>query len=372
MNRMYRNTYAEIDLNAIKENLHAIQINLGSKKRIIPVLKANAYGHGSVKVAEYLEEVGYDIFAVALLEEAMELRASGVRATILVLGWVAPHYAHLAVKHDFILTVFQKQWLKEVEALALQDTLQIHIKLDTGMGRNGLRNEAEVSGFLSQLSEMQFIKVTGLYTHFASADYKDSAYYKEQMHKFNQLVEIIFQIYKKESLMIHVGNSGASIQHAMDMPTYSRVGVSLYGMYPSSDIKAANLIKLKPALALKSEIVHVKKMHQGDRVSYGGSYIAKEGDWIGTVAIGYADGWLRKLQGSTVLVAGKRMSIVGRICMDMLMIKLDQHYKVGTEVTLIGKNGNAVISIDEIAERLETINYEVTTNITSRVPRIYK
>ncbi len=369
---MYRNTYAEIDLNAIKENLQAIQINLGSKKRMIPVLKANAYGHGSVKVAEYLEELGYDIFAVALLEEAMELRESGIKATILVLGWVAPPYAHIAVKHNFILTVFQKQWLEELDALDLQGTLQIHIKLDTGMGRNGLRNEEEVNTFLSQLSEMQLIKVAGLYTHFASADYKDSAYYKEQMNKFNQLVKIIFQVYPEETLMIHVGNSGASIQHALDMPTYSRVGVSLYGLYPSLDIKVANLVKLKPALALKSEIIHIKKMHEGDKVSYGGSYIAKEGDWIGTVAIGYADGWLRKLQGSSVLVAGKRMRIVGRICMDMMMIKLDQHYEVGTEVTLIGNSEGAVISIDEVAERLETINYEVSTNITSRVPRIYK
>lgn len=370
-NNMYRNTYAEIDLNALKHNLNAIQINLGKDKKIIPVLKANAYGHGSVEVAQVLEAENYDLLAVALLEEAMELRDAGIKATILVLGWVAPKFAYIATQHNFILTVFQTKWLEEIQNEDLKKELQIHIKLDTGMGRNGLRNELELMSFIHKLKDVPAIKVKGIYTHFASADHKDHTYFKEQLMKFDQLVNMINKIYSTKDLIIHVGNSAASIQHAKDMPDYSRVGVSLYGMYPSSDVKSTHLIDLKPVLALKSEITHVKQTKAGDKIGYASSYTAEEGDWIGTVAIGYADGWLRKLQNTDVLVAGKRMKIVGRICMDMLMIKLDKAYEIGTEVTLIGNSGDESISIDEIADHLETINYEITTNITSRVPRLY-
>lgn len=369
--KIYRNTYVEINLNTLKYNLEAIQINLGKEKKIVPVLKANAYGHGSVEVARFLEKEKYDFFAVALLEEAMELRESGIKATILVLGWVAPKFAYLAIEHDFILTVFQTKWLEELENCEIREDLNIHIKLDTGMGRNGLRNEVELLTFINKLAEIPLIKVKGVYTHFASADHKEFTYYKTQIKKFDQLVEVINQVYPKENLVIHVGNSAASIQHASDMPDYSRVGVSLYGMYPSEDVKDANLIELKPALELKSEIIHVKQTLEGDKISYAGNYVSKEGDFIGTVAIGYADGWIRKLQNTDVLVEGKRMKIVGRICMDMLMIKLDKAYDVGTEVTLIGSSGAETISIDEIADQRETINYEVTTNLTSRIPRIY-
>ncbi len=369
--KIYRNTYGKIDFYAIKHNLEVIQFNLGEEKNIIPVLKANAYGHGSIEVAKYLENEQFDFFAVALLEEAMELREAGIKATILVLGWVAPRYAYLAAQHNFILTVFQTKWLEEVQALNLEGKINIHIKLDTGMGRNGLRTEFEMKGFLNELINTEVIKVTGVYTHFASADHKDRTYYNGQLIRFNELTAMIEKVYPKKDLIIHIGNSGASIQHSKDMTAYSRVGVSIYGMYPSAEVKELATVKLKPALELKSEIVHVKQALADNKISYASTYTAKEGEWIGTVAIGYADGWLRKLQGSDVLVDGKRMKVIGRICMDMLMIKLDQEYDIGTEVTLIGEDGDEFISVDEIAEHLETINYEITTNLSNRIPRIY-
>lgn len=369
--KMYRNTYAKIDLSAIKHNLDIIKVNLGGKKKIIPVLKANAYGHGSVEIAQFLENQGYDFFAVALLEEAIELRKSGVKATILVLGWVAPRYAYLAIRHNFILTAFQVEWLESIQKLNLQGKLNIHMKIDTGMGRNGLRTEFEIMDFINKLKSIEEIELLGVYTHFATADDKDNTYYNEQVDNFHSLIKVVKITYPHKSLVIHIGNSGASIQYPNDMTDYSRVGVSIYGMYPSLAVKESASVKLKPALELKSEITHVKQTRAGDKISYGSTYITKKGDWIGTVAIGYADGWLRRLQGTEVLVSGKRMEIVGRICMDMLMIKLDQAYEIGTEVTLIGKSGDATISIDEIASKLETINYEVTTNLSSRIPRIY-
>ena len=368
---IYRNTYAKIDLNAIKHNLNVIQTNLGKEKNIIPVLKADAYGHGSVEVARFLESEHYDFFAVALLEEAMELREAGIQATILILGWVAPKYAYLAAQHNFILTVFQTTWLKEVRALTSEAKINIHIKLDTGMGRNGLRTETELQNFLNELSITSQIKVTGLYTHFASADHLEVDYYNKQVARFNELAPLVWQMYPKQDLTIHIGNSGASIQHTEDMTAYSRVGVSIYGMYPSHDLKQTAPVKLKPALQLKSEIIHVKQALAHDKISYSSTYTAQEGEWIGTVAIGYADGWLRKLQNSDVLVAGKRMKVIGRICMDMLMIKLDKAYDIGTEVTLIGEDHGAFISVDEIADQLDTINYEITTNLSDRIPRIY-
>lgn len=368
---IYRNTYAKIDFNAIKHNLEVIQFNLGEEKKIIPVLKANAYGHGSVEVAKYLESEHYNFFAVALLEEAMELRKSGVKATILVLGWVAPRYAYLAAEHGFILTVFQTEWLDELRALNLEMKINIHIKLDTGMGRNGLQTKYEVKNFLKELKNTELVKVSGIYTHFASADQNDHTYYNGQLIRFNELTSIVEKEIPTKDLTIHIGNSGASIQHSKDMTAYSRVGVSIYGMYPSPEVKQSTTVKLQPALELRSEIVHVKQALADNKISYASTYTAKEGEWIGTVAIGYADGWLRKLQGSNVLVNGKRMEVIGRICMDMLMIRLDQKYDIGTEVTLIGKDGDAFISVDEIAEQLDTINYEITTNLTKRVPRMY-
>lgn len=372
MNKMYRNTYAKINLDAIKHNLAEIQANLGNKKEIIPVLKANAYGHGSVEIARCLEEENYNFFAVALLEEAIELREAGVKASILILGWVSPNYVHLAIKHNFILTAFQTEWLNSVKKLYIKGKLNIHIKIDTGMGRNGINNEISLKKFISTVKHSSFIQVKGVYTHFATADQKNKTYYTKQIKEWKEYLTIINKYYSIDELMIHIGNSGSSIQYPDEMTHYSRIGVSIYGMYPSNVIKKEVLINLKPALELKSEIVNVKQTRGADKIGYGCTYIAEKGDWIGTVAIGYADGWLRKLESTEVLVKGVRMKIIGRICMDMLMIKLDKPYDIGTEVTLIGQSGHEFISVDEIAYSLKTINYEITTNLSSRIPRIYQ
>lgn len=367
----YRKTYVKINLDAIKYNLEAIQTNIGQQNKIIPVLKANAYGHGSVEIAKLLEKQNYDFFAVALLEEALELRESGVKTAILILGWVHPDYAYIAAKNNFILTVFQKEWLEKVEKLNLNKTLNIHIKTDTGMGRNGLKSEQEMQELIDTLIKIPFINITGIYTHFATADDEDSSFFYEQLNKWKQIHDSVTKYYPSKHIITHIGNSASSIQYPEYMTTYTRVGVSIYGMYPSQFVQETAKIELQPALELKSEIIHVKKVSEGDKIGYGCTYTAKEESWIGTVAIGYADGWLRKLQNSDVLVEGKRMKVVGRICMDMLMIKLDQKYPIGTEVTLIGKSANDFISVDEISNKLETINYEITTNLTARVPRIY-
>ena len=368
---LYRKTYAKINLEAIRNNLETIQAHIGQQNKIIPVLKANAYGHGSVEVASFLEKHKYDFFAVALLEEALELRESGVKTPILILGWVHPDYAYLAIQHDFVLTVFQKEWLEKVGKLNLIGSLNIHIKADTGMGRNGLKNDIEMQELIGTLVKIPFINVTGIYTHFATADDEDSSFFYKQLSKWKQIYESVTKYYPAEQIITHIGNSASSIQYPNHMTTYTRVGVSIYGMYPSQYVKESAKINLQPALELKSEIIHVKKASVGDKIGYGCTYTADEESWIGTIAIGYADGWLRKLQGSDVLIEGKRMQIVGRICMDMLMVKLDQKYPIGTEVTLIGQSGNDFISVDEISNKLETINYEITTNLTDRVPRIY-
>lgn len=372
MTNRYRNAYAEIDLEAIHHNLTVIKENLQSGNEVIPVLKANAYGHGSVEIAKYIVEKGVNILAVTLLEEAMELRENGVTSPIIVLGWVSPAYAHIAAENNLVLTVFQKNWLKRVNELGLLKTnLSIHVKFDTGMGRNGIRSNEELSGFTNEALKSNNIEITGVFTHFATSDNEDATYFNEQINRFEGLFSCLTTFVEESQLMVHIGNSAASLQHPKQMTHYSRVGVSMYGMYPSADVKKAVDVKLKPALTLRSELIHVKKVKLGDKISYGGTYEVSADEWIGTVAFGYGDGWVRKLQGSYVLVEGKRMQIVGRICMDMFMIKLDKEYEVTTPVTMIGADHDAFISVDEVAEYIDTINYEVTTLLTNRVPRVY-
>src|SRR5699024_7426594 len=197
---------------------------------------------------------------------------AGIQAMIIILCLLATKYDYLASQHNFILTIFQTTWLKEVRALTSEAKINIHIKLDTGMGRNGLRTETELQNFLNELSITSQIKVTGLYTHFASADHLEVDYYNKQVARFNELAPLVWQTYPKQDLTIHIGNSGASIQHTEDMTAYSRVGVSIYGMYPSHDLKQTAPVKLKPALQLKSEIIHVKQALAHDKISYSSTY----------------------------------------------------------------------------------------------------
>lgn len=366
----YRPTWVEVNLDAVEYNITQIQKILPSTSNIMAVVKANGYGHGSIRIAKKALQAGAKALAVALLEEAIELRDAGIDVPILVLGWVDSTFAHLAAQHHVTLTVFQQSWLKKIDDSALKSKLNIHLKLDTGMGRIGVRSEEELKSILQELNRKKNIYLTGAYTHFATADADTMDYYDYQNSRFNEYLGIIND-QLEEPIMIHAGNSAASIRFPKKMHNYIRFGISMYGLYPSLTVKEENHLSLKSSFSLHSRLIHVKKVEPNASISYGNTYFTSDTEWIGTVPIGYGDGWSRKLQGASVLVDGKRMPIIGRICMDQLMIRLDKEYDIGTKVTLIGEQNGEIIEVDEIADYLETINYEIPCMINERVPRVY-
>ncbi|WP_255259679.1 alanine racemase [Lentibacillus sp. CBA3610] len=308
---------------------------------------------------------------VALLEEALKLREAGITAPILVFGRVLPQDVPVAVRHDITLTCFQTEWVHEVNQLSLSSPVNVHMKWDTGMGRVGLRTADELKELTEEINDSSAINLTGIYTHFATADDAGFDYFEMQQSRFEYLLQTFEAIWNKP-VSVHIGNSAASIRFPERMYDYMRFGISMYGLYPSDVLKEEREIDLKPAFSLHSRLIHVKKVDPGESISYGATYTTRDQEYIGTIPIGYADGWIRKLQGMDVLIDGKRMPIVGRITMDQTMIRLDKEYSVGTKVTLIGKQGNSEIETDEIAAKLDTINYEIPCMISSRVPRLYQ
>lgn len=365
----YRDSWIEIRLDAIKENIKQLQKTLHEETGIYAVVKANAYGHGDIQVAQIALEAGAYGLAVSLLDEALLLREKGVDAPILVMGYIRPEDAPIAVQNNITVTAFQKEWLQSVKEQDYKGALSIHLKWDTGMGRIGIRTKEELRELLKECKGSK-IQLDGVFTHFATADEADVSYFHKQQERFDILMEE-FQRHWKQEVKVHTGNSAASMRFPKKMHHVIRFGISMYGLYPSNDVKAIKPISLEPAFSLHSNLIHVKKLPAGESISYGATYTTTTEEWIGTVPLGYADGWFRKLQGMDVLVNGKRMPIVGRICMDQFMVRLDQPYPQGTQVTLIGKQEDQEITMDEVAEYLDTINYEIPCMISYRVPRIY-
>ncbi|UOR10321.1 alanine racemase [Halobacillus amylolyticus] len=370
MEAFYRDTWAEIDLSAIEYNIAQMQKQLPRHTGIYAVVKADAYGHGDVQVARQALHAGAKRLAVSLLDEAIKLRDAGITAPILVMGWTRPEDLPVACENDIEVTVFQKEWIDQVKETSFNKPLKLHMKWDTGMGRIGIRNIKEMDALLSVIKASPLLELQALFTHFATADEEDLTYYQEQTERFNDMYEHFKRVWP-HPVEIHTGNSAASQRFPEHMHHFVRFGISMYGLYPSPVVKKERPIDLRPSFSLKSQLIHVKKVEPNESISYGATYQTEEEEWIGTIPIGYADGWVRKLQGMDVLVDGKRHPIVGRICMDQCMIKLDREYSVGTRVTLIGKQDNEIIHTDELADYLETINYEIPCMISYRVPRMY-
>lgn len=374
MQEFYRPTWAEIDLNAIRYNVTQMRKRLEGDTEVMAVVKADGYGHGAQEVAEAAIEAGATSLGVALLEEAVILRKAGMTVPILVFGWVSAEDAPIAAAFDITITFFQEAWLEEASKLSYKQPLKLHMKWDTGMGRIGIRTNEELVSLLDvfkRVSERKDFQLTGVFTHFATADEMDLDYFRKQYSRFESMLHTFSDHWRKQ-VAVHIGNSAAAIRFPGKMRKFVRFGISLYGLYPSKTVRNEQEIDLKPAFTLKTRLTHVKRISPNESVSYGATYTTTDNEWIGTIPIGYADGWIRKLQGMDVLIDGKRMPIVGRICMDQTMIELDRSYRVGTHVTLIGKQGDDMIEMDEVADYLDTINYEIPCTITNRVPRVYK
>lgn len=368
---IYRETWAEVDLDAIGYNIAQMKQQLSEQTKMIAVVKANAYGHGAAQVANKAILSGASALAVASLEEALELRGAGILAPVLVFSRIPPEAAPIAAENDIAVTFFQKEWVAEVDKLSCSKPLRVHLKIDSGMARAGIRTEKELIELLQTLKQSANLYLTGVYTHFATADDAELGYFQQQQTRFEQLLET-FNQHWQNPVAVHTGNSAASIRFPEKMYDYIRYGIAMYGLYPSQIVKEEQTISLQQAFSLHSRLIHVKQMNAGEAVGYGATYHTEAGEWIGTIPIGYGDGWLRKLQGAEVLVDGKRMPITGRVCMDQTMIHLDKAYPIGTKVTLIGKQKDAVIEMDETAAYLDTINYEIPCIINQRIPRFYK
>ncbi|SER13276.1 alanine racemase [Piscibacillus halophilus] len=364
----HRDTWAEIDLEAIRHNVEEIKNHLKDKE-VFAVVKADAYGHGEVEVAQAALEAGATTLAVSILDEAIRLREHFSNVPILVMGWTNPEYADIAAQNNITLTAFQTDWVHQANEHLTDQDLSIHLKVDTGMGRIGIRSVEEAYDVIRACDRTN-IFITGVFTHFATADEPDFKYYHQQLGAFKQWLKQV-KPHLPDSITVHIGNSAASMRFPNDMYDGVRFGISMYGLYPSKHVKEEQTILLKPAFALYSRLIHVKKIQKGDAISYGATYRASEDEWIGTIPIGYGDGWIRKLQSINVLINGQKHPIVGRICMDQCMIKLDQSYDVGTRVTLIGCEQNATVSMDDVADHLETINYEIPCMLGKRIPRYY-
>lgn len=367
METLNRPTWVEINLDHLKNNIQEVRRVIDKNSKIAAVIKADGYGHGALMIAETLLENGADQIAVAALNEALELREKFAEVDILVLGYTPKECFEKVVEKDITQTIYSLHHAKllDKKAQELDKKVKIHLKIDTGMRRLGFHwEDPEVL----EVFKLEHIEVEGIYTHFAVADESDKSFTITQFNRFNKLVHLL-ETNGIEVPVKHVANSAAII----DLPEFSydmvRPGIMLYGLYPSEEVNKDN-VNLKPVMTLKSKIAHVKTIPEDIGISYGLIYKTEDKKTIGTLPIGYADGYTRMLTSKAqVLVGKKRCDVLGRICMDQLMIDLEgTNATVGDEVVLFGDE----ITIDEVARALGTINYEIVCMISRRVPRVYK
>ena len=370
----YLRCWAEISLSAIGHNIEEVRKRLAPGVRLLAVIKADAYGHGAVRVGKYLEDrVNY--FAVATLEEAVELRENGIRLPILILGYTSPSQYEDLVAFDITQTIYSRETaeLLDREAANQGKRAGIHIALDTGMTRIGFQVTEEDADVIAAIGRLPHLKMEGLFTHFACADQKDKTYCSGQLEKFNRMVRMLEER-KVEIPLKHVCNSAGIMEFDDFRYDMVRSGIVTYGLYPSEEVRKERL-DLIPALEWKSRVIHVKEVGNGLGVSYGATYVTHEGRTrIATVSAGYADGYPRALSSKgRVLIHGQYAPILGRICMDQFMVDVSRIPDVRVEdvVTLVGRDGENSISIEEIADPAARFNYEMACGISRRVTRVY-
>ena len=377
-----RPIWAEIDLDAIGDNVRAIRNAVGMQPHIMAVVKANAYGHGAVAVAWASLQAGATWLGVARLEEAIELREAGLTAPILILGHCPPGCVPEALAWDIRLTVSSVREAREMArwASAAGGTLRLHLKVDTGMGRLGMLAGPELGGDLEnavqEIAEIQglaAISLEGVFTHFACADSKDKSSAEAQWRLYIRLLQAL-ENHGLSFPVRHAANSAAIIDLPHTHLDLVRAGIMLYGLYPSPEVDHSN-VRLTPAMSIKTRITHVKEVPAGFAVSYGSTYSTPAPTRIATVPVGYADGYSRLLSSqASMLVRGQRVPVVGRVCMDQTLIDVGRVPEAahGEEVVVLGTQGEAEISADELARLTETINYEVVATVMARVPRVYR
>lgn len=371
--------WAEIDMNAAEKNFNIIKKKLAHGVKICCVVKANAYGHGAVYLSKLYESLGADFFAVSNIEEAMQLRNNGIRTPILVLGYTPVSCASILANNNISQSVFSYDYARHLDEVARAEDVKvkIHIKLDSGMGRIGfdcIHTDDGVREALFEVCKMENLVNEGVFTHFAIADGGDEGreYTKDQYERFIKSVDLLenngFHFEIK-----HCANSATTFAYPEYHLDMVRVGVVLYGLAPSS--KVCGCEELEPVMSLKSVVSMIKEIEKGDFVSYGCTFCADRKMKIATAPIGYADGYWRSNseRGTQMLIRGKRVNIIGRVCMDQLMLDVSEAGDVreGDYITVIGEDGAERISADELAANNGTINYEMICAVGERVPRFY-
>lgn len=365
---------AEIDLDAIAYNYRQIRKRVAPGSEIIPVVKADAYGHGAIEVSLVLQECSAAGFAVSNIDEAVQLRKAGINLPILILGHTPEKHIEDILKYDITQTVFTYEMAEAIskQAVSGDKIVKVHIKIDTGMGRIGFFPGREAAECIRAIKKLPNIEIEALYTHFPSADEKDKSFTLKQIETlvgFRKALE-------EENIRIdriHAANSACIIDIDEGFLDLVRPGLLLYGLYPEND-GAKNKLSLKPAMSLKSHIVFIKEMEAGMPVSYGRKFYTCRKSKIATIPVGYADGYSRSFSpGGRVIVGEGFAPITGTICMDQFMVDITgiPGVKTGDEVILMGRKGKLAITAEDLAEWRGTINYEVVCGIGKRVPRIY-
>ena len=364
-----RPTQLRVNLDALLNNYNKLN-SLNNEKIGLAVVKADSYGLGSKVIAEHLYQNGVRHFATATLEEALELKDVIKDSMVLVLGVINSQNVKYAVENNVSLTCPSKEWLEEslVHLQQIEGKLKIHVKLDTGMGRIGTSDLEELKE-IDNLLDSEKIDFEGIFSHYSNADGEDDNYDNYQTENFERSLKVFTHKLK----YIHIENSAGTVKYSNrdDQYNLTRIGIAMYGCYPSGNIEKLDKVQLEPVASLVSKVTHVKKIQAGQKLGYGVSYEAKQDEYIATVPIGYADGLLRRAQGFKIRVGSEECEIVGRVCMDQLMVRCSKNVKVGDDVLFFGEYSGQKVSVDEFAEYQNTISYEIFCCINKRVPRVY-
>jgi alanine racemase len=365
-----RPTTAYVDLGALRDNVSAVRKRVGSA-RIMGIVKANAYGHGLLRVAKELLDFGVDELGVAFLEEGIALRRSGIDAPILVLGGIIGNQVRYFLDFDLMITASSPYKLQQIEEIAASSgrRARIHLKIDTGMERIGIHWDNAASLFEAAIRS-KHCEIAGVFSHLATSESRDRSYARLQLERFEEAVDF-FRARSVKMPVRHIANSGAILQHEGALFDMVRPGLMLYGLYPSPEVERT--VRLRPVLSLKTRVVYFKVVRKGSPVSYNGRWSPDQDTRVVTLPVGYGDGYARGLSNkASVLIAGQRHPIVGMITMDALMVDIGKSSAFnGDEVVLIGTQGEESIRCEELAQILETIPYEILTSINTRVPRVY-
>lgn len=372
--RPYSRVYATVNLDAVASNMRSMRDNLPASTLIMGSVKADGYGHGSVPVAKTIEPYVFG-YAVATIDEGIILCRHGINKTILILGVTHESRYEDLLRYDIRTAMFQYEKAKKLSDLALKQGKKavVHLALDTGMSRIGMKADREHAKEAAAIAALEGIEVEGLFTHFARADETDKSAYEEQYRRYKEFLGYLKELGVKIPIR-HCSNSAGIVEslesNHMDMV---RAGIAIYGMYPSDEVDH-NSVKLTPAMEIKSCITYIKEIEAGTAVSYGGTFVADHTMKVATIPVGYGDGYVRSLSGKgDVLIHGKRAAILGRICMDQFMVDVTDIPDVqeDDEVTLLGSDGAECITMEELAEKSGGFHYEMICDIGKRIPRVY-